>query len=53
MEDCKVKIQVVRIEMPHLNKENKDLKEKVMQLEQYKGHRNLKIHDLEEKDKHI
>lgn len=48
--ECKEAIQAVKHDMPHLIKENENLKEQVMELKRYKRRWNLKIHGLKEKD---
>lgn len=50
IKECKEAIQAVKHDMPHLIKENENLKEQVMEMERYKRHWNLKIHGLKEKD---
>ena len=49
IKECKVKIQAIEKEMPHLVKDNEELKDKVTEAERYKRRWNLKIHGLKEK----
>nr|XP_055041362.1 uncharacterized protein LOC129428976 [Misgurnus anguillicaudatus] len=50
IKECKDKIQAVEKEVPRIVKENKELKERVNELERYRRRWNLKIHGLKEKD---
>lgn len=50
IKECKVKIKEFDKEMPQIIKENKELREKVAEMERYKRRWNLKIQGLKEKD---
>lgn len=50
IKECKTRVKAIEKEIPQLVKENKDLKERVTEMERYKRRWNLKIQGLKEKD---
>lgn len=50
IKDCKAKLSGLEKDVPALNKENAELKERVLELERYKRRWNLKIQGLREKN---
>lgn len=51
IKECKVLLKAVEKEMPQLIRENKELTERVTEMERYKRRWNLKIQGLKEKEK--